>query len=297
MLSILIPTYNYDCTKLANDLYRLSSTIDDKVEIIVVDDCSPNMEIVEALKRLDEISICRYIRLPENIGRSAIRNYLTRQARGEWLLYLDSDGGIVRDDFLRRYWEVRNNAMVIEGSVMVPEKCPHPSQSLSYYYEKSVMPRYTADERNKQPYACFKTFNFMARREVMLQIPFNEQFRRYGYEDILFGRHLQLHEVSILHIENPLINMGIEPNDNFLNKVEEANGTLLEFYNELRLNSRIIHCYERLKKWRMVSFIRCIFKGGQPFMRRNLLSAHPSMFLFSCYKLGNFCCLIKQRNK
>lgn len=296
MLSILIPTYNYDCTKLANDLYRLSSTIDDEVEIVVVDDCSPNMEIVEALKRLEEIPICRRIRLSRNIGRSAIRNYLTKQARGEWLLYLVSDGGMVHDDFLRRYWEVRNKAMVIEGSIVVPEKCPSPNQSLSYYYEKSAEPRFTAKERNKKPYACFKTFNFMARREVMLRIPFNEQFRRYGYEDILFGRHLQIQEVPILHIDNPLRNMGIEPNESFLNKVAEANTTLIEFYKDLRFNSRIIQSYEKLKKWHLEPFVRNLFKLVQPLIRHNLLSPRPSIFLFSCYKLGNFCCLIKRHD-
>lgn len=297
MLSILIPTYNYDCTQLVKDLYRLSSTIDEEVEVIVADDCSPRKDIVEALLQLDSIPICRRIRLDKNIGRAAIRNYLAVQAKGEWLLYLDSDGGVVQDDFLVRYWEFRNKAMVIEGSIIHPDKCPSAQQSLRYYYEKSAEPMFTAQERNKQPYACFRTFNFMVRRDVMLRVPFNEKFRRYGYEDILFGRNLQHNGVSVLHIDNPLMNLDIEPNEIFLNKVTEANTTLIEFYKDLRFNSRIIRSYEFLRKWHCEFFARFSFKLIQPIIRKKLLSAHPSVFLFNCYKLGNFCCLIHEADK
>ena len=297
MLSVLIPTYNYDCTQLVNDLFTLFDTIDEDVEIIVGDDCSTRVDVSTALRTLNELPHCQCIRLQQNVGRSAIRNYLAQQARGEWLLYLDSDGGIVSKDFLKNYWEVRDKAMVIEGSIIHPPHCPAPNLSLRYYYEKSAEPMFTAAERNKEPYACFRTFNFMVRRDVMLRVPFNERFHRYGYEDILFGINLQNQGVSVLHIDNPLMNLDIETNAVFLNKVNEANTTLIEFYDELRLNSRIVHSYELLVKWHIEPMVRTLFKCVQSLIIKQLLSSKPSVFLFNCYKLGNFSCLMKSKNK
>lgn len=296
MLSILIPTYNYDCTQMVKDLCAQFDTIDDEVEVIVGDDCSSRVDVINALSAINDLPHCRCIRLQKNVGRSVIRNYLAQQARGEWVLYMDSDGGIVSKDFLRNYWNVRDKAMVIEGSIIHPDHCPSPQVSLRYYYEKSAEPMFTAAERNKAPYACFRTFNFMARRDVMLRVPFNERFYRYGYEDILFGINLQNQGVSVLHIDNPLMNLDIETNTVFLNKVKEANTTLIEFYDELRLNSRIVRSYESLVRWHVEPMVRTLFQWVQPLIVKQLLSIKPSVFLFNCYKLGNFCCLMKQKS-
>ena len=59
MLSVLIPTYNYDCTQLVNDLCTLFDTVDEDVEIIVGDDCSTRVDVSTALRTLNELPHCQ----------------------------------------------------------------------------------------------------------------------------------------------------------------------------------------------------------------------------------------------
>ena len=42
MLSILIPTYQYDCSRLVNDLHLQAQQLGVPYEIIVADDASPD---------------------------------------------------------------------------------------------------------------------------------------------------------------------------------------------------------------------------------------------------------------
>ena len=42
MLSILIPTYNYDCSRLVSDLQRQAERMGIGYEVIVADDASPS---------------------------------------------------------------------------------------------------------------------------------------------------------------------------------------------------------------------------------------------------------------
>ena len=59
-------------------------------------------------------------------------------------------------------------------------------------------------KRQKQRYQEFRSTNFMIRRDVFLQNPFDERFTKSGYEDVLFGKHLKHSNAAILHIDNPV---------------------------------------------------------------------------------------------
>jgi hypothetical protein len=47
----------------------------------------------------------------------------------------------------------------------------------------------------------------------MLNIPFDERIRNYGYEDVLLGKRLKENKIDILHIDNPLILDNYESNE------------------------------------------------------------------------------------
>ena len=79
MLSILIPTYNYDCTQLVRDLQKQAEKALTKYEIIVMDDASATCK--ETNRDINSLPHCQYIELTENIGRSRIRNRLADMAR------------------------------------------------------------------------------------------------------------------------------------------------------------------------------------------------------------------------
>lgn len=98
-LSIIIPTYNrpHLLPRAVNS--ALGQTFK-QLEVIVVDDASSSSVNLEENEQL------RIIRLPENRGCSAARNIGAREARGQWITYLDDD-----DCLLPHMAEVSLNAL------------------------------------------------------------------------------------------------------------------------------------------------------------------------------------------
>lgn len=115
-LSILIPTYNNVCLELVRDLQAqasiLSSTNDLEYEILVADDGSTDKNTIEKNREINELNNCRYIERKENIGRAAIRNFLAKEAKYLWLLFLDSDLKLDNSDFIRNYMLSKGNVIV-----------------------------------------------------------------------------------------------------------------------------------------------------------------------------------------
>ena len=83
MISIIIPAYNAEKT-----ICRcLESALDQEAEIILADDGSTDATLRLAEKYADRI---RILQLPHG-GVSAARNAGLDAARGEWVMFLDSD--------------------------------------------------------------------------------------------------------------------------------------------------------------------------------------------------------------
>ena len=163
--------------------------------------------------------------------------------------------------------------------------------SLRYTYEKAAEKHHTATKRNERPYASFRTFNFMIRRKAFLQVKFDETFRHYGYEDVLFGIQLKESGFRIAHIDNPLENKDIETNEIFLRKTEEALRTLAEHADKLGDSVHLHHLYLRLQRIGLLPIVRKLFQWFAPTLQRNLLSNTPNLPCFAFYKLGYYALL------
>ena len=87
MLSILIPTYNYDVTRLVTELHRQALNTYVDFEILVMEDGST--QFLEENKAISNLQFCHYTALSHNIGRSAIRNRLADEARYGHLLFIE----------------------------------------------------------------------------------------------------------------------------------------------------------------------------------------------------------------
>lgn len=288
MLSILIPTYNYVCVKLVTDLQQQAERLECHYEILVADDASE-----EAFKRenrkINGIPGCKYIELQENVGRSHIRNILGHLARYDYLIFMDCDASVVGSDFLSRYMAVRNAAEVVYGGLVHPEQLPSPEVSLAYLYEKNAEPHFTAEKRALHPYKVFRTFNFMILRETFLKHPFDETITHYGHEDTLFGLALKKEGIKILHIDNPLMNCGLDTNLNVLRKTEESLRTLYVHRKKLEGSSEMLRLYGILQRLHLVSFVFLLFRLCEPMLRRNLYGRHPNLYFFAFYKIGYYC--------
>jgi len=278
-LSILIPTFNDECSALVSGLQQQAEALGIRYEIIVADDGSTHQAVIEANRAVNQLPHCRLTERKENSGRAAIRNFLVRQAQYDWLVFIDSDMVICRDDYLRRYAEAQGD--VVDGGVVIGGLKPGNLRSM---YEKAKEHEHTVEKRQQSPYQDFHTANFMVRRDIILQHPFDSRFHHYGYEDVLFGKALYQHDIVLHHIDNPMSFEVYESNAGFVSKTEEGLRTLAAFSDELRGYSRLLAICDKLAP--IAPLIRLWHWLFGSWERRQLTSQHPSLTIFSIYKLG-----------
>lgn len=286
-LSILIPTYNDRCKLLVGELRQQAEAAHLTYEILVADDGSTDEDVIRENSEISQWAHCQFLKQPRNIGRAAIRNYLAQTALYPHLLFIDSDMTLLRSDYIYKYVAMEE-ADVIDGGIAVGGDANALKGNLRYRYEKAAEHEHTADKRQQNPYSDFHTANFLIRRDIMLAHPFDERFRYYGYEDVLFGKQLKANHIAITHIDNPMGFCTFESNHDFVAKTEEGLHTLCRFRNELRGYSRLITLVEGIHIPLILSLIRLSHRVFGKLIRRNLCSAHPSLRLFNLYKLGYF---------
>ena len=287
-LSVLIPVYNSRCVDFVRDLQLLVDETGINYEIIVADDASTDRRCVEANRELTEIPHCIYIIKEVNTGAAATRNFLAQQSSCPYLLFVDCDMQLADGAFFRRYLDYMDNdeAEVVSGGVRVTIYDERWHDNLRFLYEEAEQANHTAEKRRQRPYQSFRSANFLIRRDVMLRCPFDERFRRSGYEDVLFGKQLRQHHINIAHIENPLVMGDFESNADYVSKVERSLQTLYQFRNELQGYSRLLTTAEGIHlgavRWMIAAFHRCF--GG--LLRRNLCGHRPNLNILKIYKLG-----------
>jgi len=286
MTSILIPTYNYDCCSLINDIHnqceQLKSENGFEYEIIIADDCSnhpiwKNNQVLSV--KLDN---CRFIRSDKNMGRSKVRNWLARTAKGDQLIFIDSHMTILSDHYIKRY--LLSGKDICQGGYLVQGTKDQWSGNLRYKYEKrsqSLNQKKIGNSDNHD----FHTSNFFIKRTLFLQHPLDESISRYGYEDVLYGKQLHDYGIVISSIDNPVGFSSFEPNDIFVNKTEESLITLNELRHQIEGYSRLLSITHKIFSLHLDTPLRWLFMICKKPMRKNLCSHHPYLVIFDIYKL------------
>ena len=285
MLSILIPTYNYNCSKLIQELNQQASACNIDYEIIVADDGSPIG--CEWLLRYEKSTNITAIALKDNIGRSAIRNLLADKAKFPYLLFMDNDAKICRMNYIQTYVEQLDRAVVLVGGrAFNPEPLPD-CYSLHLTYDK-------LRESNAKYNKYFTSFNFVIPKNIFNRFRFDTSLNGYGHEDFLLGLQLKQNEIEIRHIDNPLIHEQLDNNVSFLRKSEQANMNLLHLYQQynnlpVAEHSKLLTNYLRMKKLNFHIPISYGFRVCKPLLIKNLTSSNPSLLFLDLYKLGHLC--------
>lgn len=279
-LSILIPTFNDPCSTLVGNLQQQAEELGIGYEILVADDGSTQQNVLEENRSINALPHCQLIERGVNAGRASIRNFLAQQARYAWLLFIDSDMVICRNDYLRKYASCEETP-IVDGGVVIGTCIPGNLRSM---YEKAAESEHTYEERQQSPYRDFHTANFMIQRALMIEHPFDERFRNYGYEDVLFGKAMEQAGVPILHIDNPMSFEIFEENEHFVSKTEEGLRTLYQFRHELKGYSRLLDRAQTLPR----TPIRWWHQLFGAIERKHLTGRHPSLWVFKIYKIGYF---------
>ena len=296
-ISMLIPVFNADCSALLADLLSQAVKLEGvEWELCVAEDGSSDTDSIAANEAQLQGAHCRHLVYSQNVGRARIRNRLAREARGEWLLFIDSHMRVGKSDFLRTYLSAPD-AEVVDGDYVVAADASEWSCSLRYCYEKACEHRHDAAARSKQPYAGFHTANFLVRRDFFLQNPLEESFSEYGYEDVLFGARMEQQEANILHIDNPVEFRFFESNSRFMDKTDAALRSLALHEDLLGRHSRLLTLYSHMRKWHLHKLGAALFRWRGKRWRQRLCQedSRPSLRLFNAYRFFCFCAQ-KQKN-
>ena len=285
-LSILIPNYNNVCVGLVSVLQQQAAALDIDYEILVADDASPDKDAIERNLAINTLPHCRYIVKEQNTGAADTRNFLGRNSRYRWLLFMDCDIVIPDGHFLERYVTDGHEGVVHGGICIVDDNSLR--HNLRYLYEKSAEPTHTAERRQSNRYHEFRSTNFLIDREVFKASPFDERFTRSGYEDVLFGKMLKQRKVPITHIDNPVMMTEFEGNADYVAKIERSLQTLYTFRDELRGYSRILTIDQGIHIGLVRGVIRLWHRVFGGLERRNLCGERPILELFNIYRLGYY---------
>ena len=284
-LSILIPVFNFDCTKLVHSLSEQAKHLDINFEIIVVDDASTDAKLEKRNAEVAKLEHCQYIVLKKNLGRAAVRNFLAEKAKYDHLMFMDCDGQVVYLHFLESYLKVMEQHDVVCGGMMHPMNMGLKANNLRYKYELKSEKLMKADKLNADPKARFISFCFVIKKKVFDDVKFDESFTDYGYEDVLFGMQIKQKGYKIFFIDNPLQNEDIESNPVFVEKTEEALRTLKKHEALFGDNVRLLRTVHRLKKTGTSGIVNVFGKMLRGSIRKNLCGKSPSVGLFNWYKL------------
>lgn len=180
MISIIIPLYNKELS-IKQTLDSLSAQ-QGEFEVVIVDDGSTDQSYSIAKEYAAKDSRILLLKQP-NGGPSKARNIGVRQAKGEWILFLDADDELLPGalatfaEYARRWPDadmLLMEVMVTDGNV-------------------SHLAKKYKDGQIKYPFLAYClgmlfqcSGSSIYRKSICNIVPFNEQYRRYEDLDRLF---------------------------------------------------------------------------------------------------------------
>ena len=291
MISILIPTYHYDCTELVSELVKQCLSSGVTYEIICQDDAS-NSEINKKNQTINTFPSCFFYTNEKNYGRSKNRNSLAQKSKYNWLLFMDCDTIPVYPNFIQNYVSVinTNTNTIFFGGIEYHSKKPEKECLLRWIYGKKreALP---VDVRNKKKNFSALTSNLLIKKDLFLTHPFDEELTEYGYEDYAFFSALAKANQSVQHIENRCYHNGLETSVEFLEKTKIALQNLVLMYlkkNVLVNQNKLIKTHQKIVQLGLKNVVGFIFSLTEKAIEKNLISSSPSLILFDFYKLGWF---------
>jgi len=291
MLSILIPTYNYAILALVKNVHQQCLEAQIPFEIICLDDQSDNDYQIENLI-ISTLPNCIYNVNQTNVGRTRTRQQLAEQAKYDWLLFLDADVIPVTSAFIQHYIDAIQPNTVIFGGYQYEKESTDATKILRYRYGKEREEKY-ASERNKNPYTYVFSGNMLVPKSIFLNFNYQANEKNYGM-DIYFGYQLYQQQISVLHLDNPILHLGLETNEVYFQKalqgVESRKKYLLHEKGVDQMNP-LVQAYAKLKKLGLTKLVAVGFKIVAPFLKKNILSTNPKLVYFDIYRLGYLCSL------
>lgn len=211
-ISVIIPTYNRLST-LLKCLQNISNqSIDtENYEVIVVDDCSSDETQDYFKNHSTDYTNISYIRNNPNKGLASSRNVGIRAAKGDILVFLDNDL-LVNFNFLEehlKHHKAEKNIALVSDITYQPEDLEKTNFG-RYIQSRAIGYRSAKNMRNidtnNLPGNFFAGGGSSCKRDDAFKIGlFDENLKKYGSEDELFGHRLKKENVRIKYCKEAKI--------------------------------------------------------------------------------------------
>lgn len=223
-VSVLMPFLRDDPAALLALLDREAEALAGAVEIVVLDDGTADTALTERLRtQVAALALpVRLITLSVNEGRSNGRNRLAHTARGDFLLFLDSDMRPDDDRFLQTWAALARDerpAVVFGGFSLL--QAPTEARFAVHRAMAARSECLDAATRSLAPEKYVYTSNLLVRRDVFDQEAFDPAFTGWGWEDVEWAMRVSRRH-PIRHIDNPATHMGLDTVQALAGKYEQS---------------------------------------------------------------------------
>lgn len=287
MLSLLIPTYNYNISELLTSVHKQLELAHIPFEIIVFEDgsTSPNPSYTH-------LKYTKVITSKNNVGRVKARKFLAEQATYNWLLFLDADVMPKNPTFITDYLaQLSKGYDAIFGGFYYKNTPPNETLMLRWKYGKTKE-QVPSRIRNKTPYKIIISANCLIKKDLFLEInKAMNHSKGYGFDN-LFAALLKENNCKVLHIDNEVHHLGIENSLRYLKKKEEAALTLLKLEKEGLITAHdndLLNLYTTLKTYYLTGVGRLFFKVFGPVLKKQLTGKNPNINLLQVYRISFMC--------
>jgi len=287
MLSILIPTYNYNAYPLACELEKQALALDIDFELICMDDGSLSKLNIENQK-INRLTNSKFIESQTNLGRTARRQKLAEMAQYSWLLLLDADVFPKENTFLVNYVKaIRLNYSIYFGGLSYGNTSHAEHKELRYTFGR-LREEINAATRNKNPYKIVTSGNVLVQKKIYQKLFTDTLGKSYGM-DYYFGSCLKKNNVKVFHLDNEVYHNGIDTNVEFLKKTERAIENLKSLLSNKTIDTSsisLIKAYKFLTVTKLNILYKQFFIFFKSSFRKNLTGKNPNLFIFDLYRLG-----------
>lgn len=282
-MSICIASFGDDVSTLLSELSRCVhyGLPEDWSVDILISDQFPSVHPKST--EWQEHGACIYFHSTTK-GRSLNRNELAQRSTGNYLLFLDADALPKATSFLYDYCSAAaTSSVVVGGTAYLRDFKVNHLRSKIGIQKEELSPK----ARSKNTYDSFSAFNFLITRSLFLEMGFDETIQGYGHEDTMFGQQLRYRCASILHIDNPAYHIGIDENDVFMDKTQQAVDGLATLINAGKIdeNVALFRTYNTLRKFKLRLVIKALNILFGASIKSALSSKHPPLFLYDVYKI------------
>lgn len=290
MLSVLIPTYNYNVTQLVYSLHDQLIACNVDFEILVFDDGSTTDLLIknEVLNSLDFVT---FKSNDQNVGLSNNRNLLARAAQFEHLLFIDGDSVVIDPNYINNYlMAVSTNTGIIYGGRVHPDQvCGDRKLRWKYGTHREDL---TAYQREQNRYKRMFCNNTLMTKTIFNNIGFNTELTQYGHEDTLFAYKASQLKASVLHIDNPILHGDVDYSKVFISKTKKGLQNLNYIYKSNLIDHDFIPFlgyFTKIERFKFNYLLAVSYWVLFPIIRVNLVSKNPSLFLFDLFRISYFC--------